>query len=251
MAKKRRTKQRRMDVIVGTKGLRVQPLEDDGKTIVITSRGVDVECLPVADALDAQEENIRANIEWPEKPTRVITDVAGSEMVEPLSKEYLESGQATEEQEEAWDEYQVARAGAQAEFDARLDEGRVRLIAVKGVRWNEKLERDWAEDHDFLGMTVPEDPRERKLHFFRSEVLGNIGDLYTILLGIYRASGYDEEVLDLMEASFRSEMGKPDEGLDAEDGAGDHGAPVGSGAGLVGQPQVDGDGGGQEVGPDA
>lgn len=249
MAKKRRTKQRRMDVTVGAKGLQVRPLEDDGKVTITTSRGVEVECLPIADALDAQEENIRASVEWPEEPTRTMTDVAGSEMTEPLSSAYIESDQATDEQKEEWAEYQAAQAEAEAEFSARLDEGRVRIIAVKGVRWDARLEKAWTKDHPWMGMIVPDDPRERQLHFFRSEVLGNIGDLYSILLGIYQASGYDEEVLDAVEAGFQTEMGEPDEGPDA--GA-DEGDPGEAGrAGLVGQPPVDDDGDGQEVGPDA
>lgn len=249
MAKTRRTKQRRMDVTVGAKGLQVRPLEGEGKVVIKTSRGVEVECLPIADALDAQEQNIRASVEWPEEPTRTITDVAGSEMTEPLSEEYLKSEQATDEQKEEWAEYQAAQAEAEAEFSDKINEGRVRIIAVKGVRWDAKLEKAWAGDHDFMGMTVPDDPRERQLHFFRSEVLGNIGDLYTILLGIYQASGYDEEVLDAVEASFRTEMGKPGEGPDVGAGEGD---PDEAGrAGVVGQSSVDGDRSGSEVGVDA
>jgi len=250
MAKKRKIKQRRMDVTVGRGGLRVQPLEDDGRVVVTTSRGVEIECLPIADAIEAQEENARAGIEWPEVPTRTITDVAGSEMVKPLTEEYVEkSGQATEEQVEAWDEYRIALAGAEATFRERFNEGRVRLIAAKGVRWDAKLEETWIEEAEWMGMAVPEDPRERKLYFFRFEVMGNIGDLYTILFGIYRASGYDEEVLDEMEASFRTDMGQPDEEPDAGGDTGDPGQA--GGAGLVGEPPVDGDGGGPEVGPDA
>jgi hypothetical protein len=250
MAKKRRTiKQRRVDVTVGAGGLRVLPFEDDGRVVVETTRGVEVECLPVADALDAQAENIRAGIEWPEEPTRTIRDVAGSEMTEPLTEAYIGSGQATDEEKEAWAEYQIAQAEAQSQFSERLNEGRVRFIAVKGVRWDDELEKTWTEDAEWLGMTVPDDSRERALHFFRSEVLGNIGDLYTILLAIYRASGYDEEVLDAVEASFRSEVGQPDEGPDAGGGEGDPG-PQGR-TGLVGEPPVDDGGSGAEVGPDA
>ena len=249
MAKKRRTKQRRMDVTVGMKGLRVQPLEDDGRVFITTSRGVEVECLPIADTIDAQEENARGSIEWPEVPTRTITDIAGSKMVEPLTEAYIETGHATHEEIGAWTDYQVAQAEAEATFQTRFRDGRVRLIAAKGVQWDASLEKDWTEAAEWIGMVVPEDPRDRKLHFLRFEVLGNIGDLYTILFGIYHASGYDEEVLDEMEATFRSEMGQQDEGPDAGASEGDSGSE--ERAELVGEPPVDDGGDGGQIQPDA
>jgi len=221
--KRRKVERRTVEVKLTPRGLRLEELpEGEGVGVfVTTSRGVEVECLPVADVIEAQEENIRASVGWPTKPTRTITDVAGSEMTEPLSDRYVESAQATEEQKEAWAEYVAAQARAEAEFSRRLNDGRVKLIAQRGVRWDADLEKEWAADDEWAGMTVPEDPRERTLHFFRTQVLGNLGDLYRVLFGIYRASGYDEEVLDLMEASFRTEMGRAG-GDEPEDGTGDH-----------------------------
>ena len=240
MAKKRRTfkQQRIVEVKLTPRGLRLEDLpEGEAGVFVTTSRGVEVECLPIADVIEAQEANIRALVEWPEQPTRVIADVAGSEMEEPLSQKYVESGQATEEQVEAWAGYVEAKAQAEAKFSARLNDGRVKLLAQRGVRWDASLEEEWKKDDEWAGMTVPEDSRARTLHFFGTQVLGNLGDLYRVLFGIYRASGYDEEVLDLMEDSFRSEMGRAG-GDEPEDGAGGHGPqPEES---LVGRPEVDG-----------
>jgi len=227
MAKKKRSKKkaerRTVDVKLTPRGLRLEELpEGEGVGVfVTTSRGVEVECLPVADVIEAQEENIRASLDWPVKPTRTITDVAGTEMEAAFSQEYLDSDRATDEEKEAWVEYQIAQAQAEAEFSARINDGRVKLLAQRGVKWDARLEKEWAKDDEWAGMTVPEDPRERTLHFFRTQVLGNLGDLYRVLFGIYQASGYDEEVLDLMEASFRTEMGRAG-GDEPEDGAGDH-----------------------------
>jgi hypothetical protein len=238
--KKKKTGIRRgVDVKLTPSGLRVEDLpEGEAGVFVTTSRGVEVECLPIADVIEAQEANIRASVEWPEQPTRIIADVAGSEMEEPLTEAYIETAHASHEEIEAWVSYKGKQAQAEAEFSARLNDGRVKLLAQRGVRWNDDLEAEWTKDDEWAGMTVPEDPRERKLHFFRTQVLGNLGDLYRVLFGIYQASGYDEEVLDLMEASFRSEMGRAG-GDEPEDGAGGHGPqPEES---LVGRPEVDGD----------
>jgi len=225
---------------------------DGNKVVVTTSRGVTVECLPIASTIEAHEENIRASIEWPEKPIRLITDVAGSVMEEPLSEAYIKSDYATEEETDIWEEYQAQQARAQAEFDEKYQVGIARLLAVEGVRIIDVDEDEWISKHQWLNMTVPDDPRERSLHFFMTEVLGNLeGDFAAIMAGIALASGGDEELIRAAEASFRIEMGRT-----KRDAAGDDtGDPAAQGQdgeeGLVGEPDLDDSGGEEGAGLDA
>jgi len=214
-------------------------LEGAGPVLYTTSRGVEVECLPIAAEIEAQEQNIHNSVVWPSLPTRTVTDVAGSTMEFPYSEETIKT--APDEAKLKWADYLLALQQAQAEYDRRIAEGRPRLIAYRGIRIaDETLPARWAQDHAWLGMVIPDDPRERSLHFFMTEILGNIaGDLNSILLGVYRASGYDAELLDKAEAFFRSQMGRrerPDDSRDSGDaGAQDEtGAPgVVDGAGVV------------------
>ena len=226
---------------------------DENRVIVTTSRGVDVECLPVAEMFDAQEESLRAGVEWPEKPVHVITDVAGSQIEQALTQEWVGSGQASDEETEAWEEYLVAQTRAQAEYEGKRDEALPRLLAYKGIRLvNESLTEKWTEDHEWMGFTVPDDPRERMLHFLRTEILGNAGnDMIEIMLGIYRASGADPDLMREAEIFFRSQVGRA-AGDAAEGSAGDaEVAESEAEEGLVDGALLDGSGDVAEVGEDA
>jgi hypothetical protein len=227
---------------------------DENKIIVTTSRGVQVECLPIAEMFDAQEESLRASVEWPEKPTHTITDVAGSEIEQALTQEWVDSGQASDEEVEAWEEYLVAQAVAQAEYESKRNEALPRLLAYKGIRLvNESLMDKWAEDHRWMSFEVPDDPRERLLHFLRTEILGNAGDDMTeIMVGIYRASGADPDLMKEAEAFFRSgQMGRA-AGDAAEGSEGDaEVAEPEAEDGLVDGARLDGNGNADEVGEDA
>ncbi len=205
---------------------------------VTTSRGVVVECLPVGIELESQEANIRESVDWPEKPTRVMTDVADSEIEIELSQDYVGSDRATEEQKAAWSAYWEDLARAEAEFQGKLNEAQPRLIAYKGVRLADpSLAEKWAEDHRWLGMEVPEDERERSLHFLRTEILGDpVEDMTAIMVGIYRASGFDEEVLAEFEANFRPQMGRPGRAAAGDDTGDPAAAGTPQEAGLV-EPQ--------------
>lgn len=226
---------------------------DENRVIVTTSRGVQVECLPIAEMFDAQEESLRASIEWPEKPVHVIVDVAGSEIEQALTQEWIDNEQASDEEVEAWEEYLAAQAVAQAEYDEKRTPALARLLAYKGVRLvDESLTDKWAEDHQWMGFDVPDDPRERLLHFLRTEILGNAGDdMIEIMLGIYRASGADPDLMKEAEVFFRSKVGGA-EGDAAERDTGD--AEVAEPAeenGLVDGALVDSGGDVAEVGENA
>jgi len=180
------------------------------RVIRTTTRGVEVECLPVAIEFETMEQNIRESIEWPGKPTYDLTDVAGSTMQMDMSQEWVDS-QATEEQRQEWSDYQVELARGQAEYDARIGEARAKFLSVKAIRLvDPSLEDTWREEHEWLGMTVPDDPRRRALHYFQTEIIGNPEtDMATIITGMYRASGTDPELMERVEASFRHKVGEP------------------------------------------
>jgi hypothetical protein len=180
------------------------------RVLIVTSRGVELECSPIAAEIEQQENNIRDSIDWPAVPTRTIEDVAGSTMTVELTQEYVDSEHSTDGEKEAWTQYRADLVGPNAEFTERLDLARPRLIALRGVKLVEpSLMDEWTRDHEWMGMSVPEDAREKAYHFFMTEILGSLGDdMSAIMVGIYRASGYDSEVLDKVEQSFRAAMGK-------------------------------------------
>ena len=215
---------------------RKAPLSDN-RVLFTTSRGVIGECMPVAGALEAIEANIRNSIDWPELSTRTITDVAGSEMELPLTQEYVDGNEATDEQKEAWADYIIAEQAARLEFNTRYSTGLAKLLAWEGFKpLNiEALQAKWAEEDEWLEMTIPEGERERAYHFFQTRVLGNADtDTKGIAAGIMRASGYDKEVLDEYERRFRAGLGKSTEGNGTGENQGDTGIPEPAKDGMVG-----------------
>jgi hypothetical protein len=179
------------------------------RILVTTSRGVEVECLPIATEIEQQEANIRAGFTWPDCPQRTMRDVAGTEAHVDVTPEWLATAEATAEQKASYAEYKAKADAVESQFQAQLGTARARLIALRGVRVEPKLLAGWAEDHIWLGMTLPDNPRDLVLHFLLTEIIGNAaGDMLTIMSGIYRASGADPEVMDKLEASFRDTLGK-------------------------------------------
>ena len=187
--------------------------EDKNRVIVETSRGIQLECHPIITEIEAQEENIRAQYEWPEPPTREIdggvpADASWSGMVE-MTQEHIDTDFSTDEEKETWAEYLKAYELIDAEFSTKMNDARIKLYAVDGVTvLNAAPEKEWIRKHEFMGMVVPEDPLERLMHYFKTEVLGEPGDFFVVAKGIYRSAGYDQEVLEELEQSFRSEVGR-------------------------------------------
>jgi hypothetical protein len=184
-----------------------------------TSRGVKVRCLPIATMMERQEASIRASVDWPEPPTRIITDVAGAEGVEALSEQYIEKDKrATDEEKAAWVEYQAELAQAEGEYRAKMTVGTVRLIATRGIELPAGIEQEWKQDDEFLLIDTPEDERDRCIEWFQSRVLGNLErDLADIIAGIHEASGYDKEVIARLEASFRESLGRAERNAALDD----------------------------------
>ena len=209
----------------------------DNRVLFTTSRGVTGECMPVAGALEAIEANIRNSIDWPELPTRTITDVAGSEMELPLTQEYVDGNEVADEQKESWADYIIAQQAAQLEFNTRHSTGLAKLLAWEGFKpLNvEALQAKWAEEDEWLEMTIPEGERDRAYHFFQTRVLGNADtDVKGIATGVFRASGYSREVLDEYERRFRADLGQPEDGDGTGEDQGDTGTPGATQDGLVG-----------------
>ena len=196
--------------------IKAEPQEpvDDGRVVIETSRGVKLVCHPIITEMEVQDENIRAQFEWPAVLERDISKTvppdAGPEWPRTmmLSQELVDTS-GTDEEKVAWAEYLAAHQVVDNEYSAKLNDARMRLFCVRGVTiLDPKPEEEWVQEHEWLGMVVPTNPLERKLHYFRTEALGTVMDIFTITKGIYQSAGVDPEALNAYEATFRSEMGR-------------------------------------------
>lgn len=204
-----------------------------------TTRGVWVECLPVKPLFDMMQVNIAQSITWPETPIRTMPVAGGDEVDEDLTQEYIDSQYSTDEEKAEWAEYLDALETAKAEYDAKIEEALGKFLATEGIRLADESQYDeWREKDESLGMTIPDDLRERAAHFLMTRIMGNAEtDTKEIMLAIYRASGFDQEVLDAVEATFRDEVGRRERAA-AEESPGDPESPAEEAPGMVGEPEL-------------
>ncbi len=194
---------------------------EDGKVYVTTSLGVKVRCLPYADML------MRAGIliqppEEPSPPTFMRASADGEEYPQPYTQEEIDANpNVPDDDKAAWaayllarDEYETALAGA----DSQRNEKRMAVLALKATRIEEHVDYDaWAEEQETLfGIPVPDDPKQRRIVYFATEVAVTKEDGARLMAGVLRASGLSEEALDHVEDMFRDQVV---DGSDAETGA--------------------------------
>ena len=181
---------------------------EDGHVFYVTSRSVEIECLPVAGLLDTA----RSGVQTFEPPTFTITDVAGVEGVFPYDAETIKGEEVPEEDKEAWHKYIANQEMAETEINLKS----AKVVCLKGIKeTNPRPLEEWLEEYEFLEILVPESPIERRFFYAQNEIFGTQEDMKWVMLGIYKASGVDQEVLDGIEDMFRAQMGRQ-EGTEAE-----------------------------------
>lgn len=175
----------------------VDPMAWDG---IIILHGHKIRCLAAADVLAADPPRPA-----PEPPTYTFTDAAGEEVTVPYDEKAIQDDKATLEDKLAWLQYQEDLAAWQVEA-GELQVKRTLLRAVELVDPNDGPNDDWEEEQRFLGLDVPDGRAARKYAFLRSEVVRTPQDIAEVYKGILKVSGADQEVLDALEARFRSSL---------------------------------------------
>ena len=167
-------------------------------------------------------QRIDASIEHPEKPTYAVETASG----DMETYEHDETSLETDEDKQAWADYEDALNDAETELTEKLLYA-VLLDCVQLEDYEERFEM-WKIDQDLMGLSLAEveDPddelsvkradRENKFHFMQVGVFhdaDDIGEILTIVMGLTGVS-----VEDLAEAreSFPGEVES-----ESSDGSGD------------------------------
>lgn len=169
--------------------------ENNSNTFV-TSRGVRVEFVGIATLLDKLSQTYARKT--PQPPTYQVQTATGAVETHAHDDSTLE----TDADKAAWAEYVKQRDAAQQQYNLDF----MRLILLKGITVEMPQDSAWVEEHALMGLTVPEKPLERKLHWLETEVVGNVNDATKIVAGVMLASGMDEEAIRAAEDSFRSDV---------------------------------------------
>lgn len=195
---------------------------DKGDVFYTSSTGVTVKCLPAAQAMDDAQSSVDMPKQADYVDPKIITDVGGSELRKPWTEEHVLGNPdegispAPEEIQTQWAAFQEAEAAAQAILVERMS----RTLAIYGVEiLDEEPMEEWFRKRAFVlgDESVPEGDLERLLMYVTKAVLITVRDGQLCSMGIYRASGADRELLDRIEAGFRS----PVEGAEGTDAVGD------------------------------
>ena len=109
---------------------------------------------------------------------------------------------STEEEKEQWEKYKKEKE----QWDRELNEKVLRALILKGVVMDVDDSAEWVQEQEFLGIDIPDDKNERKIHYFETEVVGSASDVFALVTEIMKLSGLDEEAIADAESLFRSEL---------------------------------------------
>lgn len=163
-----------------------------------TSKGYTLTFVPIAMLL----AKVRQSIPMPEPPTYSYPAFGGVTVTKPHNESTLQN----DEDRAKWEAYQRCLDEAQVKVNRAI----TRTMLLEGIVVDKEPTPGWIERQKALGIQVPDDPIEQRLHWIESVVIGTPTDLTEISLGVMKASDTPEEVLASVAASFRRAMGKPD-----------------------------------------
>lgn len=159
-----------------------------------TSRGIALEFLSIPVLL----EKLHSQHPMPAPPTYTVETATGVKEVHTHDETTLE----TAEDKAAWAEYQDNLKAAQA----KLNESLMRVVLLRGLKVDIPA-NGWVKEQEYMGITVPDDPTERRMHYLQTEALATREDYEAAVAGVMGASGVPEEVIRQAEDTFRGKVG--------------------------------------------
>jgi len=169
-----------------------------------TERGVTVNVMPIPLLLD----EIRKATPTPAQPTYTETLAGGAKQEVKISD--AEALVWQEKDPETWKEHAEKWATFEQERDAAqslLNERIWKAVMKRAIVVDLPKDDDWIAEQAELGITVPENPRERRIHYIRTEVVGGLKDSIK-MTAIANGADITEEALSLMESSFRNNLAR-------------------------------------------
>lgn len=195
----------------------------------VTSRGVEIEFIGVPPRL---LEKLQAQHPMPEPPFYEVKAATGTIEKHPHDETTLDvpnDPEATATNHAAWAAYRQELEKAEADFNVAS----MRLVMLRGISFHYPEDESWVKDQEYIGVKVPSDPTERRMHWLETEALGTKADYEKMLEGVSRASGMPEEAIAEAAANFRGQVVGQGAGGPATPSNGkdlDHEQPVRAGA---------------------
>lgn len=172
------------------------------KTYTTTlGRVVKIRSIPpylVAEVEKAQQKKAEALYPAPPKPTYTVTDAGGGEQI----FEHDEKSVSTDEERAALAAYQTAMQNRANYAAGQVSE----FMFERGLVVDLPADDSWAKEQEKWGVEIPTDPKARRDHYIKTEVLAGKDDIQEILLAIMAATGVDAEAVETARATFRGDL---------------------------------------------
>ena len=167
-----------------------------------TERDVTIGVVPIPLFL----EELRKAYPDPARPTYVERTAGGGEQEIEISDR--EAAAWMEHDPKTWAEHAGKWADYIKERDANqecINDAIWKAVMLRSLVIELPKDESWIQDQEELGIKVPRSPKERRMHYIRTEVIGGMRDVLR-LTAIAQGGDLSEEALSLAEASFRHSL---------------------------------------------
>lgn len=158
----------------------------------ITSRGIEITFKPIPQMLI---DRVRFSHIPPNPPTYEIKNGLGATEIH----DHDETTLTTDADKAAWADYIAARDKATEDSNRAF----MRLVFFRGIECKMPDDDTWAREQELMGIPVPADALDRKLHWLETEIIATVEDANAIVRGALEASGVPQEIIGQAEESFR------------------------------------------------
>jgi hypothetical protein len=214
--------------------------------IYTTNRGYKIKIRPLSGILLNKVENsIRKRYEDEgrrlEPPTFTFKTAGGDEEEETYTEETIKD--APEEDQKAWAEYLEDTN----ELTTEIFDKQIELEILESFELVDEVDDSWVRRQERFGIEVPEDPDDRRIHFFETIVMDHFDRVqaHTRVQILTAVGSVDDELIRAAEASFRRAMAEGRRTLTAQLEAAQEGP------GMDDDEAVSGDESGEGVGDQA
>ena len=141
---------------------------------------------------------IKKGVEFPEPPTYEFEVLGGTKETAPHTETTIKN----EDEQLLWNEYRAKVMSANSELFMR----KARAIFRKCVDVTMPESETWIEAQTADGIEVPEDPKERKEHYIKTECIGNETDVFAVVSAAEQMNKFNTEDYKHALSLFRDQM---------------------------------------------
>jgi len=148
------------------------------------------------------EKRYNAQGKFLDPPTYEVNLPGGVKQVHEYDQEGIDDPSTPEEDKEKWEQYQKNVVA----FNEEFSDMSMRMILYDGIEC--ELPDDWEEEQRWMGIDIPDNKFDLKVHYLQTEVFKTPFELQKIVQEIMKASmkGVDQDAVDAAMASFRGAM---------------------------------------------